>query len=168
MDKRIYVLNYKFVTLKIYMAGRVQQTLTLVLSDYFQVILTVAKLSCLAWWIQVAWDQPNCRSSLERKWMASIVIATVDPCLVMGVTYLYQIMQTQVLVAAVSATPISSHQDNRARSSQAPKTSVLQITRCLDSSSDKTPAEKDFMGKIVKTQGVIDTMVNSESNGRHW
>ena len=99
--------------------------------------------------------------------MASIVIATVDPGLVMGVTYLYQIMQTQVLVAAVSATPISSHQDNRARSSQAPKTSLLQITRCLDSSSDKTPAEKDFVGKIVKTQAVIDTMVNSESNGRH-
>ena len=99
--------------------------------------------------------------------MASIVIATVDPGLVMGVTYLYQIMQTQVLVAAVSATPISSHQDNRARSSQAPKTSLLQITRCLDSSSDKTPAEKDFVGKIVKTQAVIDTMVNSESNGCH-
>ena len=86
----------------------------------------------------------------------------------MGMTYVYQIMQTQVIVAAISAAPISSHQDNRARSSQAPKTSLLQITRCLDSSSDKTPAEKDFMGKIVKTQGVIDTMVNSESNGRHW
>ena len=99
--------------------------------------------------------------------MASIVIATVDPGLVMGVTYLYQIMQTQVLVAAVSATPISSHQDNRARSSQAPKTSLLQITRCLDSSSDKTPAEKDFAGKIVETQSVIDRMANSEFKRRH-
>ena len=91
----------------------------------------------------------------------------MDQCLVVGVTYVYQIMQSQVLVAAVSATPISSHQDNRTRSSQAPKTSLLQITRCLDSSSDKTPAEKDFVGKIVNTQAVIDTMVNSESKGRH-
>ena len=88
--------------------------------------------------------------------MASIVLATMDPCLVVGLTYIYQIMQTQVLVAAFSATPISSHQDNRARSSQAPKTSLLQITRCLDSSSDKTPAEKDLAVKIVKTQSVID------------
>ena len=60
-------------------------------------------------------------------------------------------MQTQVLIVpALSATPISSHQDNRARSSQAPTTSLLQITRSLDSSSDKTPAEKDLAGKIVK------------------
>ena len=99
--------------------------------------------------------------------MASYVIRTVDPCLVVGMTYVYQIMQTQVLVAAVSAAPISSHQDNRARSSQAPKTSLLQITRCLDSSSDKTPAEKDFVGKIVETQSVIDRMTNSEFKGRH-
>ena len=77
-------------------------------------------------------------------------------------------MQTQVLVAAVSAAPISSHQDNRARSSQAPKTSLLQISRCLDSSSDQTPAaEKDFAAKIVETQSVIDRMANSEFKRRH-
>ena len=100
--------------------------------------------------------------------MASIVIATMDQCLVVGVTYGYQIMQTQVLVvASVSATPISSHQDNRARSSQAPKTSLLQITRCLDSSSDKTPAEKDLAVKIVKTQLVIDSKANSEFKRLH-
>ena len=99
--------------------------------------------------------------------MASIVIATMDPCLVVGGTYIYQIMQTQVIVAALSATPISSHQDNRARSSQAPKTSVLQITRCLDSSSDKIPAEKDLAGKIVKIQSVIDRMANSEFKRHH-
>ena len=81
--------------------------------------------------------------------MASIVITSVDPCLVMGMTYVYQIMQTQVLVAAVSASPISSHLDNRTRSSQVPQISLLQITRCLDSSSDKIPAEKDLAGKIV-------------------
>ena len=100
--------------------------------------------------------------------MASIVIATVDPCLVVGGTYVYQIRQTQDIVAALSATPISSHQDNRARSSQAPKTSVLQITKCLDSSSDKTPAEKDLAVKIVKTQLVIDSKANSEFKRRHW
>ena len=38
--------------------------------------------------------------------MASIVIATVDPRLVMGMTYVYQIMQTQrhyVVIALLSA-----------------------------------------------------------------
>ena len=94
--------------------------------------------------------------------MASIVIPTLDQCLVLGMTYIYQIMQTQVLVAALSATPISSHQDNRARSSQVATSSLLQITRCLDSNSDKTPAEKDLASKIVKTQSVIDRMANSE------
>ena len=33
---QISLLKYKFITLKIYIASRVQQTLTLVLSDYFQ------------------------------------------------------------------------------------------------------------------------------------
>ena len=76
-------------------------------------------------------------------------------------------MQTQVLIAAISAAPISSHQDNRERSSQAPQASLLQITRCLDSSSDKTPAEKDLAVKIVKTQSVIDRIANSEYKRRH-
>ena len=44
-------------------------------------------------------------------------------------------MQTQVPVAALSATHISAHQDNRARSSQVPQVLLLQITRCLDSAS---------------------------------
>ena len=111
------------------------------------------------------WDRPNCRSSLERKGVASIVIASMDPCLVVGLTYVYIIMQTQFLVGAISATPISSHQDNRTRFSQVPQLSLLQITRCLDSSSDKTPAEKDLAGKIIETQSVIDRMANSESKG---
>ena len=85
--------------------------------------------------------QPKCRSSLERKGLELFVIATVDQCLAVGMTYIYMIMQTQVLVGAVSATPISSHQDNRERSSQVPQISLLQITRCLDSSSDKIPAK---------------------------
>ena len=38
MDMQISVLKYKFVTLKVYMVSRVQQTLTLVLSDYFQIM----------------------------------------------------------------------------------------------------------------------------------
>ena len=117
----------------------------------------------------MAWDRPNCRSSLERKGLASIVTATLDQCLAMGMTYLYQIMQTQVLVAAVLAVvPISArYQDKTTRSSQVPKISVLQITKCLDSSSDKTPAEKDLAVKIVKTQLVIDSKPNSEFKRRH-
>ena len=80
--------------------------------------------------------------------MACIVIAAVDQCLaglfglVLGMTYIYQIMQTQVLVTAVSATPISSHQDNRERSSQVPKISLSQITRCLDSAIDNYQASE--------------------------
>ena len=98
--------------------------------------------------------------------MASIVITTLDQCLVVVMTYIYQIMQTQVSVAAISATHIVAHQDNRAHSSQVPTDSLLQITRCLDSSSDKTPAEKDLAGKIVETQSVIDRMAIPEFTGR--
>ena len=82
--------------------------------------------------------------------MASIVIATMDQCLaglvrlvlglVLSMTYVYHIIQTGIIVAAVSATLISSHQDNRVRSSQVPKLSLSQITRCLDSASDNYQA----------------------------
>ena len=68
--------------------------------------------------------------------MASIVIATVDQCLAVRMTYLYQIMQTQLVVAAVSAKLISARQDKRTRSSQVVIVSWSQITRCLDSASD--------------------------------
>ena len=80
--------------------------------------------------------------------MACIVIATVDQCLarllglVFGMTYVYQIMQTQVLVTAISATVTSSHQDNSERSSQVPKISLSQITRCLDSASENYQASE--------------------------
>ena len=84
--------------------------------------------------------------------MASIVIAVMDQCLagllrlvlglVLSMSYVYQIMQTQILVAALSATLISSHQDNRVRSSQVPKLSLSQITRCLDSASDNYQASE--------------------------
>ena len=76
-------------------------------------------------------------------------------------------MQTQVLVKAMSATPISSHQDKGTRSSEVPQISLLQITRYLDSSSDKIPAEKDLAGKIVKSHSVIDRIANSEFKRRH-
>ena len=68
--------------------------------------------------------------------MASIVIATVDQCLALGMTCLYQIMPTQLVVAAVSAKLISARQDKRTRSSQVVIVSRSQITRCLDSASD--------------------------------
>ena len=95
--------------------------------------------------------QPNCRSSLGRKRQACFVLATLDQRLAVGMIYIYQIMQTHLLVAAIlAAVAISArYQDKTTRSSQVPKISVLQITRCLDFSSDKTPAEKDLAGKIV-------------------
>ena len=49
-------------------------------------------------------------------------------------------MQTHVLVAAISATPINFRRDNSTRSSQVPQNSMLQITRCLDSASDSYQA----------------------------
>ena len=111
--------------------------------------------------------QPKCRSSLERKSLAFIVKITLDQYLANFTTYAYQIMQTgETAVMFASATPISAHQDNRARSSQVKIVSLSQITRCLDSSSDKTSAEKDLAGKIVKSQSIIDRMANSESTGR--
>ena len=70
------------------------------------------------------------------KGMESFVIAALDHCLVVEMTLRYHVMQTQVLVAAISATPISAHQDNRARSSQVNIVSLSQITRCLDASDN--------------------------------
>ena len=49
-------------------------------------------------------------------------------------------MQTQVVVAAVSETAIFPHQDKGARSSLVKSISLLQITRCSDSASDKYQA----------------------------
>ena len=99
--------------------------------------------------------------------MACIVIAAMDQCLagllglVLGMTYIYQIMQTQVLVTALSATPISSHQDNRERSSQVPKISLSQITRCLDSASDNYQASEINSSSAAKvfnaSLGVLGT-----------
>ena len=74
--------------------------------------------------------------------MASIVITTMDQRLVVGVTYLYQIVQTQLVVAAVSATPISAHKDNSTRSSQVMLSLSSQITRRLDSVSDNYQASE--------------------------
>ena len=74
--------------------------------------------------------------------MACIVLAALDQCLVMGMTYTYQIMQTQRTVAAFSATPISTHKDNRKRSLQVIIVSLSQITRCLDSTSDNATTNK--------------------------
>ena len=70
--------------------------------------------------------------------MASIVIASVDQCLALGMTYLYQIMPTltKLMVEALLAKLISARQDNRTRSSQVVIVSRSQITRCLDSASD--------------------------------
>ena len=104
--------------------------------------------------------QPNCRSSLGRNRQACFVLGNLDQRLAVAVTFIYQIMQTQVLVAAIlAAVPISArYQDKTTRSSQVPEISVLQITRCLDSSSDKTPAEKD---RITPSQSSIGWQIQN-------
>ena len=99
--------------------------------------------------------------------MACIIIAAMDQCLarllglVLGMTYTYQIMQTQVLVTALSATPISSQQNNRERSSQVPKISLSQITRCLDFASDNYQASEINSSSAAKvfnaSLGVLGT-----------
>ena len=99
--------------------------------------------------------------------MVCIIIAAMDQCLarllglVLGMTYTYQIMQTQVLVTALSATPISSQQDNRERSSQVPKISLSQITRCLDFASDNYQASEINSSSAAKvfnaSLGVLGT-----------
>ena len=99
--------------------------------------------------------------------MACIIIAAMDQCLarllglVLGMTYTYQIMQTQVLVTALSATPISSQQDNRERSSQVPKISLSQITRCLDFANDNYQASEINSSSAAKvfnaSLGVLGT-----------
>ena len=99
--------------------------------------------------------------------MACIIIAAMDQCLarllglVLGMTYTYQIMQTQVLVTALSATPISSQQDNKERSSQVPKISLSQITRCLDFASDNYQASEINSSSAAKvfnaSLGVLGT-----------
>ena len=99
--------------------------------------------------------------------MACIIIAAMDQCLarllglVLGMTYTYQIMQTQVLVTALSATPISYQQDNRERSSQVPKISLSQITRCLDFASDNYQASEINSSSAAKvfnaSLGVLGT-----------
>ena len=90
----------------------------------------------------MAWDRPNCRSSLGGVIRASFVKADMDQCLVDGffMTYVYQMMIAGVV--AISAIAISAHvhQDKRARSSQVKRDSMLKITRCLDSASDNYQA----------------------------
>ena len=69
--------------------------------------------------------------------MPSTVASTLDQCLVKGTTYGCQRMQTQILQVPVSsASPISVLQDSSARSSQVLQILLLQITRCLHSTSD--------------------------------
>ena len=108
------------------------------------VIYNAAKPSHLAWLTQVAWAQPKCLSSLEKKRKPSSVVTTVDHHLEEGATCLYQTLPTQITdLAAISGAPISAHQDSRTRSSQVLKTSLLPTTRCLDSSGDRVSARDD-------------------------
>ena len=73
--------------------------------------------------------------------MPSTVETPMDHHLEEGATCTYQTMPTPVTkLTAISATPISAHQDSRTRSLQVLETSLLQTTKCLDSSSDRVSA----------------------------
>ena len=87
--------------------------------------------------------------------MPSTVIAAMDQRLVVDTTFIYQIMQTQILqVAVISASPINAHQDSSPRSLQVLNTLLLQITRCLDSTSDNEQTREDLAGRIVVTDTI--------------
>ena len=79
----------------------------------------------------------------------------MDQRLVVDTTFIYQIMQTQILqVAVISASPINAHQDSSPRSLQVLNTLLLQITRCLDSTSDNEQTREDLAGRIVVTDTI--------------
>ena len=110
--------------------------------------------SCLAWWTREDWVQAKCHSSLGGNSVAFTVEATVDQCLAVGTTYTYQIMQMQTWPVVVdSAAPIGTHLDSTERSWLMMSTSLLQITRYLDSdSSDDKPTKKKNVRIMVKMQ----------------
>ena len=89
--------------------------------------------------------------------MPSTVRAAMDQRLVVDTTYICQIMQTQILkVTVVSATPINAYQDSSPRSLQVLHSLLLQITRCLDSTSDNKQMREELASKI----DVTDTIRN--------
>ena len=145
----------------------VYEMLTSVLSDNckLQGLWHAATPSCLAWWTREDWVQAKCHSSLAGNSVVFTVEATVDQCLAVGTTYTYQIMQIQTWPVVVdSAAPISSHLDSIKHSWLVMSTSLLQITRYLDSDSSDDKPTKKIVRIIVKTDVVIDRMANSESN----
>ena len=82
--------------------------------------------------------------------MPSTVLPATDQRLVEGTTYIYQGTQTQVLqVTVISASPISVLLDSRRRSSQVLKILLLQIMKCLDSTSEDKQMKEDNAGKIL-------------------
>ena len=69
--------------------------------------------------------------------MPSSVVASLDQRLDLGTTYVYMIMQTQVLqVTVISATRMNALQDSGTNSLQGVTILLLQITKCLDFTHD--------------------------------
>ena len=69
--------------------------------------------------------------------LRSLVIMTVDQCLVEGTTYAYLDKMNTDLVAVLLAKLISAHQDNRRSSLQEEVISPSQMSKCLDFIGDK-------------------------------
>ena len=82
------------------------------------------------------WDQLICHLSRISR-MPSTVLEVMDHRLVQGTTYIYQEIQTQELkVTVISATRINVLLDSKALSSRVLEIFLLQITKCLDSTTD--------------------------------
>ena len=85
----------------------------------------------------MAWDQLKCHLRHNSNKMPSALIGAMDQSLVQETTYVYAIMQTQILqVAVVSASRMNALQDSGTHSLQGVQFSPLQITKCLDFTHD--------------------------------
>ena len=143
--------------------------LTSVLSDHckLQGLWHAATPSCLSWWTREDWVQAKCHSSLGGHSVVFTVEATVDQCLAVGTTYTYQITQIQTWPVVVdSAAPISTHLDSTERSWLVMSTSLLQITRYLDSDSsdDKPTHTKKTCVSSVKMQSSIGWQIQNPTS----
>ena len=89
-----------------------------------------------AWWIRKEWLRVKCLL-LKISSMPFTVIAAMGQHLETGMTYIFQITQTQVVsVKAVSATRISFPLDSRAHSSRELQILMWRTTKSLESADD--------------------------------
>ena len=89
-----------------------------------------------AWWIRKEWLRVKCLL-LKISSMPFTVIAAMGQHLDPGMTYIFQMTQTQVVsVKAISATRISFPLDSRAHSSRELQILMWRTTKSLESADD--------------------------------